>query len=937
MAEERVDIIITEKGSRVVKRQLEGIGATSKKSAQGVDFLKKALVSLGAVVSVNELRRFLDINTQLQNRLRATGLEAENLTVVYKELLGISNDTRSSFESSVELYARLAISTKELGISQQQLLDFTKSLNQAVLLSGASATEASAGILQLSQGIASGALRGDELRSVLEQLPAVADVIAKQLKVTRGELREMGTQGKITADVILKAFQSARGELEDRFAKTVPTISQSFQVLQNNLINVIGEFDKATGTSAALAKSLLFVADNLEVISKVLVSLGAGFAVILGGAKAINVLTGSVRALTAAIAANPLGFLLITLTSAITALTLFRDEISLGIDDVTTLGDAMSAFGEVVSASFGTLSDVAQATFGPLIDLLDDFFGEFEFSTIGILRVTAKGVDSFVGFWKGAISAVIVLFKALPAVLADLMTRALNLILTRIESFVNTTGELLSTVTEFAGLGTIAPVELNLTNENEGAAKTLGADVALAFANGFESVGFAEKFVNDIAQRAQAIGKVREAAEAAAAANVPDLSAGGGGAAKGLNAATIKSLDQLISSYDKVFAAQKDFTKGVQLLDQAQAAGAISAERHAQILALMEANLTDALNPLAAVNRELALEMELLGQTAQQREVSNQLRSIQQDLVSQGVILGEEELSQLRERLQLLQEETQLAQARDQILQDTLGTQQEFTTQLEAINQLKAEGKITDEQANQFLIEQNQELLAGTIEAQEAMVSQTEQTFARIDELRQADLISEQTAAQLKAKTQAELNAKQLQNAQKFFGTLTALSSSENKELAAIGKAAAVTQATIDGFLAVQKALASAPPPINFALAAAVGVATAANIASIVSQSVGGFAFGGDFKVGGTGGTDSQLVAFRATPGEDVSVRTPTQGRDAGRQGGGGGAPIINQRTVNIVDPALAKDFFETSEGEDLFVNMLSSNSDTLRSIVSEG
>src|SRR5690606_16856748 len=233
MAEERIDIVITERGSRVVRRNIEDIGNSARKSADGVDLLKRALAALGGAVAARELVRLLDTYTNLNNRLRATGLEAQNLTAVYQELRAVANDTRSSFEGSVELYSRLALSSKELGVSQRDLIEFTKSLNQAIILSGASATEAQAGLIQLSQGMASGTLRGDELRSVLEQLPAVADVIAKELGVTRGELRKMGEDGKITAGVILDAFKNARDELEQRFGRTVPTISQSFQVLQN--------------------------------------------------------------------------------------------------------------------------------------------------------------------------------------------------------------------------------------------------------------------------------------------------------------------------------------------------------------------------------------------------------------------------------------------------------------------------------------------------------------------------------------------------------------------------------------------------------------------------------------------------------------------------------------------------------------------------------
>ena len=159
MAEERIDIVITERGSRVVRRNIEDIGNSARKSADGVDLLKRALAALGGAVAARELVRLLDTYTNLNNRLRATGLEAQNLTAVYQELRAVANDTRSSFEGSVELYSRLALSSKELGVSQRDLIDFTKSLNQAIILSGASATEAQAGLIQLSQGMASGTLR----------------------------------------------------------------------------------------------------------------------------------------------------------------------------------------------------------------------------------------------------------------------------------------------------------------------------------------------------------------------------------------------------------------------------------------------------------------------------------------------------------------------------------------------------------------------------------------------------------------------------------------------------------------------------------------------------------------------------------------------------------------------------------------------------------
>jgi hypothetical protein len=216
--------------------------------------------------------------------------------------------------------------------------------------------------------------------------------------------------------------------------------------------------------------------------------------------------------------------------------------------------------------------------------------------------------------------------------------------------------------------------------------------------------------------------------------------------------------------------------------------------------------------------------------------------------------------------------------------------------------------------------------------------------YQQIDAMRAADVISERTAAQAKAQVNVKYQEARLSGYSAMFGELAKLSSSGNRTLSAIGKAAAVTQATIDGYLAIQKALASHPPPLNYAMAAAIGVTTAANVASILSTNTN-FATGGSFTVpGGMGGVDSQVVALRASPGERISVQTPTQVRHGtaaanGASGGGegGAAPQVNNRIVNVLDPALLGDYLATAEGESVVLNVIRRNSDQIKQGLSNG
>jgi predicted HicB family RNase H-like nuclease len=135
------------------------------------------------------------------------------------------------------------------------------------------------------------------------------------------------------------------------------------------------------------------------------------------------------------------------------------------------------------------------------------------------------------------------------------------------------------------------------------------------------------------------------------------------------------------------------------------------------------------------------------------------------------------------------------------------------------------------------------DLFAGTNEGADLQAERTRQIYAEIESWRQADLVSEETAQRMKARVALEQQALQLEGTRQFWGTLATMQNSSIHELAVIGKAAAIAQATIDGILAVQKALASAPPPFSFAMAAAVGAVTAANVAQIagVGFEAGGF------------------------------------------------------------------------------------------------
>ncbi|WP_304339878.1 tape measure protein [Campylobacter ureolyticus] len=173
-----------------------------------------------------------------------------------REIYAISQSTASGFESTAGLYTSLKTATESLAISQRDLLGVTKTINQTLTISGASASASSAALIQLSQAFASGVLRGDELNSILEQSPRLARAIADGMNVTVGALRELGAQGKLTAEEVFNALQNQADTINDEFSKMPLTISNARVKISNSLLSLVGDLDSVSGASGGVADSL---------------------------------------------------------------------------------------------------------------------------------------------------------------------------------------------------------------------------------------------------------------------------------------------------------------------------------------------------------------------------------------------------------------------------------------------------------------------------------------------------------------------------------------------------------------------------------------------------------------------------------------------------------------------------------------------------------
>ncbi len=254
MATIREELVLVDKFSKVLKNYITGQEKASKEtnraksaldkfrsasivSSKGVSSLTSAVTRLaGAYLSIQGLRNVLNLSDTLSQTTARLDMMNDGLQTTAEltdMIYAAAQRSRGSFTATADMVGKLGNLAGDAFSSTQELVAFSEQLNKQIALSGASAQAADAAILQLTQGLSSGALRGEELNSVLEQTPTVAKTIADYLGMSTGEMREFASEGKLSADIVKNALLSAAEETNAAFAQMPVTWGQAAQQLQN--------------------------------------------------------------------------------------------------------------------------------------------------------------------------------------------------------------------------------------------------------------------------------------------------------------------------------------------------------------------------------------------------------------------------------------------------------------------------------------------------------------------------------------------------------------------------------------------------------------------------------------------------------------------------------------------------------------------------------
>ena len=274
----RVSVRLSLDDAARVKQELREVGETGQRSLDriqgGADRASRALDLLDVAVRGVQIAGLAaglravvvagDALTQSMGRLNTALGSVERAGEIYDRLYRDSLQTGVAVRESVDAFARFSIAAREIGATSDQVATLVGGLQRIAIASGASQQEIASSTQQLAQALASGTLQGDELRSILEGLPTLAQALARELGVSIGELRKLGSEGKLTADTVFPALLRAVERLNGEFERAPLSVGRAFGQLTAAADQFLARLDQAIGLSNALARALSGAARVLD-------------------------------------------------------------------------------------------------------------------------------------------------------------------------------------------------------------------------------------------------------------------------------------------------------------------------------------------------------------------------------------------------------------------------------------------------------------------------------------------------------------------------------------------------------------------------------------------------------------------------------------------------------------------------------------------------
>ena len=367
--------------------QQDNFNNSLKTGKNQTDNLMNTLKGMAGIHAIKMLVERSDRMTETAARLNMIVDDGGSAEALEEKIMQSAQRSRTSYLDTAQAISQMGLMAGDAFQTNDELIQFTETLNKQFVIAGANQAGASAATLQLTQALSSGVLRGEELNSVFEQAPNVIQSIADYLDVPIGSIREMASEGEITAEIVKNAMLSATQSVNEQFESMPMTWGQVWTQMQNIALTAL----------QPVLNLISWTANNIEIIGPIVLGVVGAFLTyqiaVNGVAAATKAWAAAQAILKAVMAANPVVLIIMAVMLLVAA---FYAVIA-AINKFT--GTSLSATGIIVGALAAAGAFVINLFIGVINSVVQLIWSVFVTPFIGIiewiLNVCMGGFDSF--------------------------------------------------------------------------------------------------------------------------------------------------------------------------------------------------------------------------------------------------------------------------------------------------------------------------------------------------------------------------------------------------------------------------------------------------------------------------------------------------------------------------------------------------------------
>lgn len=241
----------------LASRMIERFNQLQARAEEGAERVKKAWGTVGNIIktaitslAIKQIIELADTMTTTRARIDLMNDGLQTTDQLQNQIMQSANRARASYQTTAGAVSKMGIMAGDAFSNNKELIAFTELINKQFTIAGTSAAGIDAAMLQLTQAMSSGVLRGEELNSIFEQAPTIIQTIADYLNVPIGKIRSMAAEGQITSTIVKNAMLSSADEINAKFESMPMTFAQVWNIAKNIALEAFEPLIIAIGTGA---------------------------------------------------------------------------------------------------------------------------------------------------------------------------------------------------------------------------------------------------------------------------------------------------------------------------------------------------------------------------------------------------------------------------------------------------------------------------------------------------------------------------------------------------------------------------------------------------------------------------------------------------------------------------------------------------------------